>query len=780
MERIFFGKFFHERPEQINERFYAAGSVGSSWYGGIEPGDYVFPVTSKEVIGVWRVREYGSKPNRINPDDPGVVFFDEIKTFSNPVPVLTFVKSPYFELDINLLNKIYRPTFGYGFFEIQPSPYFPKQIEAIEFVETRNIFVALEGEKIHTKMHDVIMVIDNLQKANIVRFDIHSSSGYEEYIPLRKLYEDKNPVGERYSLKELLDYAESDEARNKEKYLRSVLKELETRGYFRVDNPIQLYDNIIVGRRKTPKSSNENKNIDGQQIEKYDTDDDFTVELNEYKKFADLLDFNPNLILYGPPGTGKTYATKKIIEAFEASRFKAHIPFEQIEKEQRVKFVTFHQSFSYEEFIEGIRPQLQQENENESESGVRYKIEDGVLKKLVESASTQMLKAEITIPGVELLKDTSRVWKVSLGRRNDDSIYNRCKQMNKIAIGWLAEYDLKGKTYDELYTMLEKDLAPGSPKPTQDAHSIHSFINEMSVGDIVLIYDSPTTIRDIAVVKGEYEYLPGESFPHARDVIWLKNFQEPVDIYEINNRTRLTLKTVYELPRISMSDIQKLIDADETKLERNTSKTPPKPYYLIIDEINRGNISRIFGELITLIEKDKRQTLSITLPYSNKPFTLPKNLYIIGTMNTADRSIAMLDTALRRRFAFVEVEPDYSVFTNPNLNVTSTVNNTVNLEALLRTINEKITLQLDRDHRIGHAYFMDILTLDELYKTWYYKILPLIAEYFYNDLAAIQNVVGKAFFHPNGSMNFLSMTADDDGISPFERALIAIYKGNLE
>ncbi len=223
-----------------------------------------------------------------------------------------------------------------------------------------------------------------------------------------------------------------------------------------------------------------------------------------------------------------------------------------------------------------------------------------------------------------------------------------------------------------------------------------------------------------------------------------------------------------------MSDVQKLIGiSNDINKTVKTQQHQQKPYYLIIDEINRGNISKIFGELITLIEKDKRQTVSTILPYSKKPFSLPRNLYIIGTMNTSDRSIAMLDTALRRRFVFAEMEPDYAVFEQNTAKVGS-----VELASLLRSLNEKISEKLDRDHRIGHAYLMDVLTIDDLFKSWYYKILPLIAEYFYNDVAAIQSVVGTKFFEKSGSMRFLStQPSDKDTVSDFEKALLTLYKG---
>lgn len=178
-------------------------------------------------------------------------------------------------------------------------------------------------------------------------------------------------------------------------------------------------------------------------------------------------------------------------------------------------------------------------------------------------------------------------------------------------------------------------------------------------------------------------------------------------------------------------------------------KPKSEPYVYIIDEINRGNISKIFGELITLIEESKRmgakEAMTATLPYSGEEFGVPNNVYILGTMNTADRSIAIMDTALRRRFDFKEMMPDPSLLDIVKVTDDNGIDVDIDLKTMLSTMNDRIEYLLDREHTLGHAFFMPLkkkTDKDTLANIFRNKIIPLLQEYFFDDYEKIQYVLG--------------------------------------
>ena len=455
-------------------------------------------------------------------------------------------------------------------------------------------------------------------------------------------------------------------------------------------------------------------------------------------------EFDKNVIFYGPPGTGKTYTTaKRAVEICKTESEKELTDYSEIMKRynelkenNRIEFITFHQSYGYEEFIEGIKPKVLNEDdeaENESENNqesktdikiendVKYNIEAGVFKKFCDNARKAIIESKSNI----YISPKAIVWKVTLR----DEVKEDCFSNNHVRINF-------------------KLGTAGASK----------FDNEIKKGDIIITTDgSRTKINGIAVVTDGKAYTlnKAQSDTTTRNVDWLvKGINE--DIYEINDEKILPRKTVTKVPNMKVEDIIKLAKEKESivlskeELSKIVIKENTKPYVFIIDEINRGNISKIFGELITLIEPTKRsgkkECISTKLPYSKKEFTVPDNVYIIGTMNTADRSIALMDTALRRRFKFEEMLPDYHLLEDIFVEDEGVK---VNIGAMLKVINERIEYLYDREHTIGHAVFLekmenekidiDINKLENIFKK---SVIPLLQEYFYEDYDKIRIVLG--------------------------------------
>lgn len=450
-------------------------------------------------------------------------------------------------------------------------------------------------------------------------------------------------------------------------------------------------------------------------------------------------EFDKNVIFYGPPGTGKTYTTaKRAVEICKTESEKELTDYSEImekynelKENNRIEFITFHQSYGYEEFIEGIKPiVLNEDDESEDESenkqelktnikienDIKYDVVDGIFKKFCDNAR----KAIIETHDNDDVSPEAIVWKVTV--RNN--VIKDCFENSRVRIDW---------NFD-------------------DAGAV-GFVEEVKKGDIIITTDgSRTRINGIAVVTDDKGYTLDKEKRDTttRNVKWLaKNIDE--NIKNINKEKMLHRRTVARVPNMKVEDIIKLAKEKEPEeLSKIVIKENKEPYVFIIDEINRGNISKIFGELITLIETTKRagkeECISTKLPYSNEEFTVPDNVYIIGTMNTADRSIALMDTALRRRFKFEEMLPDYDLLKDIFVEDKGTK---VNIGAMLKAINERIEYLYDREHTIGHAVFLekmendkiniDINKLENIFKK---NIIPLLQEYFYEDYEKIRIVLG--------------------------------------
>jgi len=350
-----------------------------------------------------------------------------------------------------------------------------------------------------------------------------------------------------------------------------------------------------------------------------------------------------NIVLYGAPGTGKTYDVPELavrlcdpaFMAAEPSREEIVSRYNQLKTEKRIAFTTFHQSLDYEDWIEGLRPVV---NEN---SQVTYEIESGIFKKLCEEAERPVVKDKQV--GIS---DNAVIWKVSLAGTGDNNVRRECMENNHIRIGW------------DGYGPVISDETDWSVYNGEGKQILDAYINKMKIGDIVMSCYSSQTIDAIGVVVGEYEF--EDKFPNykrVRRVNWLvKNINE--NIVEMNEGKTMTLGTVYRLNSITLDNVKSILEKYDTssKMEEND-----KAYVMVIDELNRGNVSKVFGELITLLEADKRKgrinAESVVLPYSKKAFHIPNNVYLIATMNTADRSLGSLDYAIRRRFAFIAEKP---------------------------------------------------------------------------------------------------------------------------
>lgn len=530
-----------------------------------------------------------------------------------------------------------------------------------------------------------------------------------------------------------------------------------------------------------------------------------------------------NQIFYGPPGTGKTYSTineaVKIVEQLSDEDFdqkytdRKHVKsvFEEYVSRGQIAFTTFHQSMSYEDFIEGIKPKTHEIGEGASRNiTVSYETEPGIFRKLCENAegflSTKKSIQETKQPTVTAEELSKAIFfKMSLGRagiEEDQEIYNYCIRNNVVALGWGDEINFE-EAQDEtaIKKLIEENDGSKSAIPF-----VKHFKLYMKPGNFVVISKGNSRIRALGKVTGDYNFNDQApiGYSHFRSVEWiLKDVDIPSsELYEIN----LDQKTLYKLD----NELIKLSFFEKLKAEKTvTSDFVRKNFVLIIDEINRGNVSQIFGELITLLEEDKRkgnkEELFLTLTYSNKLFSVPNNLYLIGTMNTADRSVESLDTALRRRFMFQEMpsnpdllspakaivdlwfkyEDNYSDEYYEKLEIlnefigliikqkqedkiwekvdaSDTVEQTeelflneglgfegINLKRMLKAINFRIEKLLDADHSIGHAYFMDVYSaldpIESLRTTFQKNILPLLQEYFYGDYGKIGLVLGEAF-----------------------------------
>lgn len=434
-----------------------------------------------------------------------------------------------------------------------------------------------------------------------------------------------------------------------------------------------------------------------------------------------------NLILYGPPGTGKTYRTAEYAVQTcdgqaDEDRAKLMRRYEELRREGRIRFVTFHQSYSYEDFVEGLRPEL-------NSGQVTYRVRPGIFREACDAAR----RSRLVKPGLDGKPLSARsFYKMSLGTADTSKgkqVLQECLEKGYVMLGWGEDIDFTECRSIEEVKKLIADEKPSIAKPESQARFVWQFKNDLQKGDIVIVSHGNRGFRAIAEVTGDYEFVESATFHQARPVRWLRVFEAIRLVEEIYDRDFM-MATLYRIQRDGLK-----LDALES-LIRSGAEAVNQRYVLIVDEINRANISKVIGELITLIEADKREgmpnALTVKLPYSGDDFSVPDNLFILGTMNTADRSIALLDTALRRRFDFIELRPEPARL--------GTVEG-IDLGAMLSAINRRIEYLYDRDHMIGHAYFMDLRSLKDLDDAMRRRVIPLLQEYFYEDWSKVQMVL---------------------------------------
>lgn len=452
-----------------------------------------------------------------------------------------------------------------------------------------------------------------------------------------------------------------------------------------------------------------------------------------------------NQILFGPPGTGKTYNT--IFKALdileprpnnmkwaedlqgktkEEHRKIAKTKFDVYVASGRIVFTTFHQSMCYEDFVEGIKPAL-------ASNSISYDIEDGIFKKECKKAYMCYLKENATFnhSAKENVSNTS-ITVTDIDNGYDDLV-------GEIRQGNIKDIDLpKSGRKSQKMTLTGNDIIQfirknGKPGDRSSKETIKSFFNEEP---------------DYEKAKSHKYEKKGNNTNHVAVLFY---------IWE---------KIISERKNASSQDA-------DTECFPNVPR-----YVVIVDEINRGNVANIFGELITLIEDDKRlgekEETTVTLPYSKEKFGVPNNLYIIGTMNTADRSVEALDSALRRRFTFEEMMPKPELLKDVKISGVNCVDangtpNPASLADFLYTINRRIEVLKDREHQIGHSYFMGFakessIEAKDLKDVIYKKVIPLLQEYFYGDYEKIQLILGEAFVSKDTGKTIFpnSMTPDDD------------------
>lgn len=539
------------------------------------------------------------------------------------------------------------------------------------------IWIRYKKENHKEDVYYIAVLLDLDKETNVLRIRVSTEINYQEIDKKKLSNQEKQKIDECY--KKILKYQPPNFEIEEDKYgNKNIAKTI----LLNEKTSEQIINEIVLNLGKLEPAYDgifSSGNIEPKQ-----------PLTGESKMPNDKTNFSLNQILYGPPGTGKTYNT--VVKAMSIIHGKDYkydyktenykykdkdnkegtITYKDLLKEyqnelkkevtdssKRIEFVTFHQSYFYEEFVEGIKPYIPKWNTTDN-TDIKYVGKNGIFKEICNRANN--------VPFEVIYKE----FKIQYPN-NSTITWDKSKE-------YVISYNKEGSLVDDT-----------------KAHT------SMPFDKLKILFEADKE----------------------------NNFSSATEMQKYAEKNNISTNG---MPNSTFAAI---------KLMRNIHI----PYVLIIDEINRGNISKIFGELITLIEEDKREggdnALTVTLPYSQKPFSVPNNLYIIGTMNTADRSIALLDTALRRRFDFEKMPPDEKLLEDKIVKINSSID--INLKNVLTNINNNIVNKnigdLDKNYKIGHAFFINVEQESKLKRAFLNKIYPLLEEYFYDDEDKIAEVL---------------------------------------